>query len=190
MKSSSGQDRRQSARPAAFTLVELLVVIAIIAILASLLLPALGQAKAKAQTALCAGNMSQLQLAWQMYADDNADGLPMTILGTSAGLDSAQPGSWLVGCRLLDTTTSNIQSGTLFNYTPCAGIYRCPTDRTTVQTKGPGAGMRALFSYGINHPLNATGSWSVPSYPAPYTYARKTSDLIVPGPSATWVLAS
>jgi prepilin-type processing-associated H-X9-DG protein len=49
--------------------------------------------------------------------------------------------------------------------------------------------MRALFSYGINHPLNATGSWSVASYPAPYKYARKTSDLIVPGPSATWVLA-
>jgi prepilin-type N-terminal cleavage/methylation domain-containing protein/prepilin-type processing-associated H-X9-DG protein len=194
MKSSSGQDSRPSARPVAFTLIELLVVIAVIAILASLLLPALSQAKAKAQAALCAGNMSQLQLAWQMYADDNADGLPMTILGSKpsngVAFDYAQPGSWLLGSRLLDSTSSNIESGTLFYYTRSVGIYRCPRDRTTVrQTKGPAAAMRVLFSYGINHALNATGFWSVESYPAPYKYARKTSDLVTPGLSGTWVLA-
>jgi prepilin-type N-terminal cleavage/methylation domain-containing protein/prepilin-type processing-associated H-X9-DG protein len=132
---------RATLSGAAFTLIELLVVISIIGILAAMLLPALGKAKAKALAVACSGNVKQLQLCWQMYTDDCADQLPANTALNDGDIGSREgwttdPYSWLQGNTWTDTTPDNLQRGVLYRYNQSLGIYRCPGDKSTVRDQG------------------------------------------------------
>ena len=87
--------RRRPERPA-FTLVELLVVVAIIALLVSILVPALQKAQARAKLIVCAANQRSIGLSFYLYADDNSNAFPIFFPEVSTVIaeqdDPAMPG--------------------------------------------------------------------------------------------------
>lgn len=118
------QPRRSVGAVAAFTLIELLVVIAVIAILASLLLPALSRAKARAGAVQCLSQMRQIGFATMMYADDNAGYLPRS--SHSALAHGELPWGYALMPYLAGRafTRPDALWTNLIN-----GIYHCPQDR-------------------------------------------------------------
>ena len=109
--------------------------------------------KAKAQAISCVGNLKQLQLGWHLYVDDYNDLLPPNIEAPDVpSMLRNISNSWVVGNAQTDTTTSNIQSGVLFQYVNSVEVYRCPSDRSTVKNS---AKLRRTRSYTLSSWLNA-----------------------------------
>jgi prepilin-type processing-associated H-X9-DG protein len=167
-------------------LIELLVVIAIIAILAALLLPALAKAKAAGQAASCLNNFKQLQLCWQMYADDHEDRLVPNRASSSAfsrGSVWADSYCWMQGNAFLDVNSSNISTGPLYVYNKSPGIYKCAADKSIVRDGSDGTSIPRNRSMSMSVYMNwddRGGTYSA------YCW-KKMAAIVRPGPSQAFV---
>jgi prepilin-type N-terminal cleavage/methylation domain-containing protein/prepilin-type processing-associated H-X9-DG protein len=196
----------RTPRAFGFTLIELLVVIAIIAILASMLLPALAKAKTKAQGIKCMNNGKQMMLGWQMYALDNDDKVVHNYHGGDAQggavagrlINGKEAAPWVVGW--LDWTVgrqdnTNILFLTSERYSKLAkylggsvDIFKCPADNFLAPPQRAARWSKRVRSWsgniGVGHfnvAANA-GPWG-----ADYLAILKTSDMVNQGPVNTWV---
>ena len=129
-------------------MIELLIVIAIIAILAALLLPALGKGKASAQRAQCESNLRQLGIAAQMYwSDNNGNSFHYSQGATNNGV--LYWFGWINSTLPEGQRPFDLSSGSLYPYVVGSGVRLCPSPVwSSPQFKLKGTNV--IFSYGCN----------------------------------------
>jgi prepilin-type N-terminal cleavage/methylation domain-containing protein len=149
---------------AAFTLVEVLVVIAVIGIVAALLMPALTQAKERAQAIVCLNNTKQLALAWHVYADDHEDRLPYNLgmNGTSFRTNL----NWVNNVMTWDLSPDNTNPATITEaglgpyVNGNTAIYQCPSDHALSSIQRAAGWLSRIRSYSMNAMVGDAGSFS------------------------------
>jgi prepilin-type N-terminal cleavage/methylation domain-containing protein/prepilin-type processing-associated H-X9-DG protein len=188
------QSRHRFRAIRAFTLIELLVVIAVIGLLASLLLPAIARAKAKAVNLACMNNLRQLQVCWHLYTLDNQDLLVPnnSVIGINPGTsisDSyiAQGVSWSPDLARTDIGASNLVTGLLFPYNASLAIYHCPADKSTLETtNGDKLPDPRFRSYNLSQSVNGYPDFNPVLFFTTPAWA-KFSDITRPSPSKLFV---
>ena len=161
-----------------FTLIELLVVIAIIAILAGMLLPALGKAKSKASGIACLNNTKQLTLAAHLYATDFRDSIPPNYLGDTnawiGGNVASLPGA---------TNQLDIKNGRLFPYNGSLKIYQCPSDQLALKSGARTLTVTRVRSYSLSGMMGINTDFAITSVHPGIPENKRFSDVNNPGPS-------
>lgn len=153
-----------------------MLVIAIIAVLASLLLPALGRAKGMSRTVRCLNSLRQLQFGWQMYCDDHNDALPLNrASGSGYPNYESTTNSWVAGNALNDVNDAKIKLGTIFPYVGSSAVFVCPADRSTV--KGWPKLPRTRH-YSMSQSMNGGIA----------PFFQKSSEIVDPSPTKAFVL--